>query len=483
MSDYHDRNAFLETFTSKKPHPTVPGALISLQEQAVEHALTTDPPLCIFSEEVGVEGKRIYLVGSWKEMLKTISLTDFTKRTYYEMVMAKATMGRTMPVKLYADIEVDTSINHGYDVSPLQCTVESLVREAMRMLCPETNEAMQNAEFMWTNASNAKKHSFHMVLNLPGFAFQSAFSAGRLMLFVIALARMRKITCMTCNTMRNKEVVVRSPGDWTVYSSNRLFRMWCCTKKIRHAMDEPRWFLDSERRTLFEQGQVRQALTVDPEKDAELFYKCCATHFYPHELRNLKLLDVQYDVRSPEIAKVCDVVHSLEGVANILQEYCAPHDPAQESDHKPGFVKVSSVTVPPVLRQLVSITIPYAHVRDVRFFSSTSLLHAYTTDLQCGIYGTHRTNHIWFEFFCSPDESSRGYRQRCRDSYCDSIAKDRSKWPIHAFTPAQHQLVNTYWKERLPLYIPVEPCVKHVRDYEAQNTNKRIKTEHHCTEN
>lgn len=428
------------------------------QDFAVEHACRTTPPLKIFSEEQR-KGKRIYLVGSWEAMLRCIATTDFTRRAYYEMIMHEDTMGCAQPVKFYADIEVDFAINGGRDFSALSATVETLVREAILALCPETTEAMQCAEFVWLDASNEEKLSYHLVVNIPGFAFESAFACGRVMMWVLALARQRNIECMFSKIMLNKQATDGSPCDTSVYCRNRLFRMWKCTKK-----DKARWLLDPPNKKLFDAGECRAALTVDVERDRAFFFKSCCTHFFPGETptilhaahpkhgtghdTTLELLRL--------IPRVQNIVND-DGAGSFLIDHTAASAPTLRAKRLPAD---DGRSVPEPIRKLVYGTLRGIHVREIRFFPSSSAAHAYTTSTDCKIQGRpHDSNHIWFIFFCGPTPPERGYAQRCRDDNCKKMPQP----PKTLLLEWQHALVDEYWLNRMPVHLKLGPLVEYMK--------------------
>lgn len=460
---YHDSKQSMRIFSEAVPDPDNPTKELKLQDQAVRYARTHEPPLAIFSEEVGAGGKRMYFVGSWRQLLKVMNEVKPRKRTFYEMVMCRNTMGCVMPVKLYADIEVEHAVNPDYDFSPFKETFERLVRQAIHELCPVADEAMQQAWFVWTNASNAEKLSYHAVLNIPGFAFDSGFGVGRLILYVLALAKLEGATCMTCNTVRNHQTLVRSPVDWTVYSSNRLYRMWGCTKRPKSDADPPRWILDEERRALLLQGKEEEALRFDPEKDAEWFFDGCCTHFYPEQLIRQQLLHVSLPRPGTGHDTVLALVKQFDGIDGILRGDELPEAMLATLDegvartglHTTVHMKCGSTEsgpVPESMARLVKQILPYTPIRTMTFDSLYGTVAVYTHELNCAILGgKHKTNHIWYQFCCGAAPERRGYRQRCTDPYDKKVVL-----PLTKFSPEQHALVDQYWIERLPKYVQVK---------------------------
>lgn len=450
---YHDDNEMGQWFKMKIDDER-------LQDQALRYSETIDPPYPIFAKECSVKGQRVYCVGSWKRMFSHVLFDpkqSVRNRMFYEMIMT----GRM--VKPYFDIELVHSLNPGADWSNFKSRVEELFRETMQEYAPHTADAIQRAKFHWYNASDANKYSYHLIVNIPGFALDSMFVCGRLALIMIYKSQQRGWTEFACKTILNKQVVDRHAIDVTVYSRNRNYRMEGHTK-----FGKERWLLTEERREQLPKSS-RLALRFEYGLDHEEFFSGCCTHFYPDEINTTERLKLPWSDITSRDRKMADWMMELGYVKNILWGD-APQGPPPDARIKSGggiSCNFKAEAVPEELRSIVHQILSSVPLTMMSFTAETGNVNVGTVSHDCKIAGrAHTKNHVWYQLNFGRPRRFRGFRQQCHNLGCKSTNQ-----PWTPLSDEHNAIVDAFWKTRIPADIPLHPVMQYMQPSACTDTN------------
>ena len=435
---------------------------MGIQEQALAYSETVNPPYPIACLEWGDEGQRRYAVGSWQRIFKFVVFPEskqFGDRNFYELVVVKR------PVKLFMDIEWYPDINPNIDFSSVQDNINALVMETIEEFHPDLKEVLKTSTVYWYDAptneyDKEQKKSFHMVLDIPGYAFESAFACGRLILVILYKAQKRGFQGFFADFEWKDKIVHKAVIDPSVYTRNRNFRFQGNTK-----LGARRWLLSPARRKLME-TDWKAALTFNYDRDHKEFFGGCCTHFYPEEIANQKLIQINLAALVNDQKEIIEWARGLGYFKGILDDEFGMKTTCLavkgvELQVRNG--EIASGMMPDQIKVLVYHLLKYVSMRTVLYKDHPGYVRVLSNCRDCMIKnGRHKSNHVWFEFLVTAKKEKRGWRQRCCDPICMDIEDKQGKMPYAPFTEEEHQWINDYWDNRPPVMVDVAQMMEYL---------------------
>ncbi|KAL6780298.1 hypothetical protein ACKKBF_B13675 [Auxenochlorella protothecoides x Auxenochlorella symbiontica] len=196
-----------------------PGADGEPEPEAVAPVPLRQPAVHVFCVERSGRGGAFYrsfAAASYPAVWQQYHQTPALQRHWYEVIR------EGHPCHLYFDLEFPIELNPGVDGQALTQRLLVLVQKCLWNKFQLRMDARQHVVLL--DSTSATKFSSHLVVKLPGHAFQDNAAAGRFVRSVL-LASGTELTVVQGLDARTGQPV-RSPFvDTAVYTRNRHFRM------------------------------------------------------------------------------------------------------------------------------------------------------------------------------------------------------------------------------------------------------------------
>ncbi|KNC51697.1 coiled-coil domain-containing protein 111 [Thecamonas trahens ATCC 50062] len=201
------------------------------QAQALDDALGKPGAMVVAAEIKGAgNGARWFATAHLDAFWREYAELPLDERVFYEVIPPHAVC------RLYIDLEFATAANPEVDG---EARVARLLRALMRELSKvfRLPTPLSIAHALVLDSSTPAKFSQHVIVHVPGRAFQDVYSVGKFMTTFVARLRARATRAgrSSCVDVAAKD---GSPGclvDLGVYTKNRNFRLYKSSKAGRRA--------------------------------------------------------------------------------------------------------------------------------------------------------------------------------------------------------------------------------------------------------
>lgn len=190
---------------------------------ALTHARSSKDNLRVFAIEpalpVKSEGKREFVVASYKEFWFYYSKLNNDRRHFYEVIEEGAAC------HLYFDLEFSIPLNRGLDGERL---VDQLIDATCKAIKSQFGVYCDKKNVLRLDSSTAIKFSQHLIFHIPKAAFRCNYDVGS---FVRKTCR--DPTLCSALTVRHDDDREGLIVDEGVYTKNRNFRLFMSSKKSK----------------------------------------------------------------------------------------------------------------------------------------------------------------------------------------------------------------------------------------------------------
>ena len=195
------------------------------QLQAFEHAKKCIQNVHVFStecNEIGKEGKRKFIVTTYKEFWYKLNRVDPEKRNFYELIREGCAC------KLYFDLEFDREQNAEINGDDL---VSILIKFVCELLQTVFSVKCDQSSVLDLDSTSTKKFSRHLIFNIPNVVFRDNAVVGQFVKHTVDRIHQTSKTRPELQALLVKDKEgLKCFVDSCVYSRNRNFRTYGSTK-------------------------------------------------------------------------------------------------------------------------------------------------------------------------------------------------------------------------------------------------------------